>query len=257
MQWNWLWVFIAGMVASFINTFAGGGSLITLPFLMFLGLPASLANGTNKIGLMAGTSTAMVNFTRKKILHWRDVLYVAPFGMAGGILGYLFSINLSESLYRILLSCVMIMVLVLILVRPQRFMKQKERDPKVEQIMMMVAFFLIGFYGGFIQAGMGYLVILALSFIGDMDLVKISGYKATMGFVIVFFSAWVFIFNGKIDWPLAVFLAAGNALGAFIGSHIAMKGGEKVIRPILAVVVSLMAVKLSGLHEILFPRLFG
>lgn len=253
---NWIWAFLAGAAASFINTFAGGGSLITLPFLLFLGLPAPVANGTNKIGLIAGTFSASANFTRKKVIHWKEVLIIAPSGLVGGIIGSLFSIEIQEDLYRKLLSGVMIMVLIMILIRPQRFLHHMDKLPHWLNRLFLVLFFLgVGFYGGFIQAGMGYLVIIGMSLFGDVELKKISAYKAVIGFVIVFFSALVFIISGKINWPVALALALGNAAGAWLGSSLAIEKGDKVIRPILVVVVVAMALKLSGILELLFPGL--
>lgn len=242
--------FLAGVVASFINIFAGGGSLITLPFLMFLGLPAPIASGTNKVGLLAGTLSSTVNFHRKKVLHWKEVILVAPFGIAGAILGSYFAIDISDRVYKLILSVVMVLVLLMILVRPQRFLPQrKELSRRYKSILLAVLFLLLGFYGGFIQAGMGYIAILSLTLAGETDLVKISGYKASMGLVIVLFSLIIFITKGMINWPLALSLAAGNAVGGWAGSHLASEKGDRIIRPILAVAVVMMALKFSGVLD--------
>lgn len=255
---NWILAFLAGVLASFINIFAGGGSLITLPFLMFLGLPAPVASGTNKVGLLAGTFSSTVNFHRKKVLHWKDFIFVAPFGIAGAIAGSFFAIDISDRVYKIILSVVMILVLLMILLRPQRFIpRRKEQSKQSQTILLAALFLLVGFYGGFIQAGMGYMAILTLTLAGERNLLKISAYKASMGMVIVLFSLVIFIVKGMIDWPLALSLAAGNALGGWIGSHLASEKGDKIIRPILAVVVVLMALKLSGIMEYAFERIQG
>lgn len=245
-----LFAFLAGMTASFINTFAGGGSLITLPVLFFLGLPAPVANGTNKIGLLAGNLTNTVNYGRKKIIPWKEMLFVLPFGIAGAISGSLFSITLSEKTYRLLLSAVMILVLVLILLQPQKKIRTRDNlPPRWEKMITALMFLCIGFYGGFIQAGMGYLAIIALTLFGDRDLLQISAFKATVGFAVVFFSVIVFVIKGLIDWPVALALSAGQILGALIGSSLAMKKGERFMRPILAVIVFAMAVRLSGIVD--------
>jgi len=247
-----VFVFLTGVVASFINIFAGGGSLITLPFLMFLGLPAPVASGTNKVGLLAGTLSSTVYFHRKKVLHWKELILVAPFGIVGAVIGSFFAIDISDRVYKLILSVVMILVLIMILVRPQRFLPQrKELSKRQKSILLAVLFLLIGFYGGFIQAGMGYMAILSLTLAGETDLVKISGYKASMGMVIVLFSLIIFIVQGMIDWPLALSLAAGNVVGGWAGSHLASEKGDRIIRPILAVAVVLMALKLSGLLDFL------
>jgi len=242
---EWLWALLAGIAVSFINMFAGGGSLISLPLLLFMGLPAPVANGTNKVGLLFGSFTGMANYQRKKILHWKELFLILPSSLLGGITGSLFAMDISDRIFRIILSIVMIAVLLIILLRPQRWIKSRNKVGGIKQkILMIILFFAIGFYGGFIQAGMGYLVILALSFMNDMDLLKISAYKATIGFVIVLFSLVLFIIQRKVNWPIAAALAAGNALGGWIGSQLAIDKGDKIIRPILAVAVVAMAVKL-------------
>lgn len=254
---NLIFAFAAGIVASFINIFAGGGSLITLPFLMFLGLPAPVASGTNKVGLLAGTLSSTVNFHRKKVLHWKELILVAPCGIAGAVIGSFFAIDIPDKVYKIMLSVVMVLVLAMILLRPQRFIREKrERSEREKKILLSVLFLLVGFYGGFIQAGMGYMAILTLTLAGEKNLLKISGYKASMGLVIVLFSLVIFIVKGMVHWPLALALAAGNAVGGWLGSHLASEKGDKIIRPILAIAVILMALKLSGALEFFSGLIF-
>lgn len=247
---DYLFAFLAGIGASFINTFAGGGSLITLPILFFLGLPAPVVNGTNKIGLLAGTLTNTVNYGRKKIVSWRELIFVLPFCIVGAVAGSFFSIRLSEQTSRLLISLVMILVLILILFQPQKHLhKLKNLSLFQERILMGLIFLAVGFYGGFIQAGLGYLAIVALTLFGDRDLVQISALKASIGLSVVFFSVLIFIIQGKIDWPIALFLSLGQIGGSWLASSLAMKKGEPFMRPVLAVIVIAMAVKLSGLLQ--------
>lgn len=246
---NYFFVLGAGILAGFINVFAGGGSLITLPVLIFTGLPTAVANGTNKVGLLFGGLSGATNFHKNKIVTFKEVLPLVPFAVAGSLLGSHFAIAMSDAVFKVILSVVMLLVLILTLFKPHKILIRKlgRRD---NAFILYIGFFITGFYGGFVQAGMGFLIITVLSLCTSYDLIKINGLKVNIGgVVIVLLSLVVFIWYGKVNYLLGVILAVGNGIGAWMASSLAVNSGEKIAQPILIVMVVIMAVKLSGLFD--------
>lgn len=240
---------VVGILTGFINVFAGGGSLISYPLLILLGLPVPVANGTNKLGLVFGGISGAGNFLKKGQINIKEVLPLIPISLIGVFVGSKLSIDIDDNVYTAILSVVMVLVLIVILVKPQRFLKigQKETNRKA----VIVAFAFIGFYAGFIQIGMGYLVITALSLTTGYNLLKITALKVFVaGFVFVTTSAAIFIIYGKVNFIYGIALGAGNALGAFFASNMAIKNGDKIFKPILIASVAAMSIKLSGIYKI-------
>lgn len=239
----------AGILTGFINVFAGGGSLITMPLLVLLGLPVSVANGTNKLGLIFGGAAGATSFIKRGEINFKEVLVIVPFSLIGVFIGTKLSIDISDSIYTMILSVVMVLVLIVILLKPQRFLKVG--DGSVSLKKLIISFTLIGFYAGFIQIGMGYLVITSLSLATNYSLLKITAYKVVIaGFIFVSISASIFIFYGRVNFLYGILLGTGNALGAYIASNLAIKNGEKVFKPILIISVVVMSIKLSGIYRL-------
>lgn len=240
-----LLILLVGIIAGFINVNAGGGSVLTLPALIFLGLPSAVANGTNRIAILIGAISATRNFKNKGVLDWRFGLELGIPALIGAIIGSSIVVTIPDKAFNTILSCVMIMVLVAIIVNPsERFKGAFESLNRRKKIFASIIFFFVGFYGGFIQAGVGFLIIAALSFITQLSLVRINALKVFVVLMYTVFSLGVFMLNGKINLMMGLTLSAGNALGAHLGSSFAIAKGDKWIRLILIVAVIAMALKL-------------
>ncbi len=243
-------ILLTGTAAGFLNTLAGGGSLITLPVLIFLGLPSAIANGTNRIALMVQNIVAVTNFKRKGYFNLNFGLMLAIPAMIGSIIGSKIAVELPDAIFNKILAIVMVIVLTLILWNPKKkFEANIEKMTLKSRISAMVAFLFVGIYGGFIQAGVGFIVIVTLSLITGLSLVKINSLKV---FVVAFYmisSLTVFIINGKVNWILGLTLAIGNGFGAWLGSNFAVSKGDKWIRVILVIAVLAMSAKLLGVFS--------
>ncbi|MBO8168561.1 MAG: sulfite exporter TauE/SafE family protein [Thermoanaerobacteraceae bacterium] len=249
-----LLVFAAGIAAGFLNTVAGGGSLLTMPMLIFLGLPSAVANGTNRIALMVQNIVAVTNFRRKGFFDWQLGLMLAVPAVLGSIVGANIAIQLPDRIFNKILAVVMMVVLTLILWQPQKRLSAHAENLTVKRkIIAVITFFFVGMYGGFIQAGVGFIIIASLTVITGMSLVKINSIKVFVVLIYMLSSLAVFIINGQINWLLGLTLALGNGTGAWLGSNFAVAKGDKWIRVILFVAVTLMAAKLLGLFELLGP----
>ncbi|PLX85779.1 MAG: integrase [Desulfuromonas sp.] len=233
-----------GVVAGILNVLAGGGSLLTLPVLIFMGLPASVANGTNRIAVLCQNVVAVSSFKSKGVFPARLALLCSVPALLGSILGAQLAVDISDQLFRQLLGAIMIGVLILMAIDPsKRFRFHEQHMTPLRTAALVIGFFCIGIYGGFIQAGVGLIMIPALLLMG-LDLVRINAVKV---FVILFFTVTalaVFIWHGQIDWTLGIALALGNSLGGWIGTHLAVKKGHDWIRKVVFAVVTLFAVKL-------------
>ena len=249
--WQFPVIFTVGVIAGVINTLAGGGSLITLPMLIFLGLPATVANGTNRLAITVQSVFAVAGFKRKGVSDFKSSLLMSLPALIGAIIGAQLAVDVSDILFKRILAVVMILVLMLIVWNPIRMrLGTAQYDEGMTCLSRrrrtagMVIFFFIGVYGGFIQAGIGFLIIAVLTTISGLNLVETNSHKVFIVGINALFALIVFIFNSKICWPIGLALAAGNGLGGWIGSHLAVTRGERFIKLILAICVTGMVVKL-------------
>ena len=247
-------ILVTGVVAGFMNTLGGGGSLLTLPMLIFLGSPAAVANGTNRIALMVQNVVGVSNFRKKGFFYPKLGITLAVPAVFGSLLGARFAISVPEELFQKILAIIMIVVMILILTRPEkRFLKEIEGEnlSTARLVVSIFVFFGVGLYGGFINAGVGFVIIVALTLITGMSLVKINSLKLFIVLIYVSSSFIVFIIHGKVDWILGFTLAIGNALGAYLGSNFAVSKGDKWIRIFIVIAILSMSAKLLGLFNFL------
>ena len=243
--WHIPVIFTAGILAGFINTLAGGGSLLTLPILIFLGLPTAVANGTNRIAIVAQCAFAVAGFKKKGVSNFKLSLLLSTPAIIGAIIGAYFAVDISDVLFRRVLAVIMLLVLGLILWNPRQDSSGSSNSLGRRQLITaMTVFFFIGIYGGFIQVGVGFIIIAALTTITKFNLVVTNSHKVFIAGIYTVFALIVFAFNDKVCWEIGVCLAAGMGLGGWIGSHWAVAKGERWIRVVLAICVVAMVIKL-------------
>lgn len=237
-------IFIVGLAAGFLNVVAAGGSLITMPILIFLGLPSATANGTNRVAILAQNIVAILSFRKSGYFDWKLGSMLAVPAVIGSLIGASAAIELSDALFNRILSIVMIMVLVLIIWNPARRRSETVQMSRKHWIILMIVFFFVGFYGGFIQAGVGFIIIAALKALSGMSLVQINSLKVFIVAIYMLSSFFIFIAHGQVHWLYGLILAAGTSIGGWFGSKFAVAKGEGWIRAILIIVVIGMAVRL-------------
>lgn len=244
-----------GVFMGIANVLAGGGSLVSLPLLIFMGLDSAAANGTNRLAIVIQNIVATFGFKSKGIGNLRFDLWLIIPALPGVFLGAYTAASLDDEVFRKVLSVLMVVILVLILykIRPDGKMIATEDAVTVKQKWQLaIGFIGIGFYAGFIQAGVGFFVIALMTWCSPLDLVRINAHKVLIIGVFMIVSLITFASLGRVIWPVAMVLAAGNAIGGWAGAHIAVAGGEKWIRRALIVAVVLMALKLSGIIGFIF-----
>jgi len=238
-------LFGVGLLTGVINIMAGGGSSLTLPTLIFLGLDSATANGTNRVGILIQSIFATLSFRKEKITGLNLSLRLAAFTIPGAIIGALIAVRMSDKWFQIVLGIVMIGVIISMLVPQSKNFVTSDQGQKTW--LVYPAMFAIGFYGGFIQVGVGFLIMAALYHIMRMNLVFVNMHKVFITLIFTIPALLIFIWTDNVDWILGLVLAAGNGLGGWWAAHISVKGGEKVIRYIMIVAIFIIALKLLGL----------
>jgi hypothetical protein len=234
-----------GLVAGVANTLAGGGSLLTVPLLVLTGLPGGVANGTNRIGILLQNGVAARRFRAQGVWDVRHAAVELGAVAAGALAGALVVVQLSDRLFERAFAVAMLVLLVPTLRRAG----PKRRAPHAAPAAWLraPAFFAIGLYGGAFQAGVGVLLVFALSWAG-YDLVRANGLKVVINFCFTLLAAPVFVAEGKVAWLPALVLGAGFAGGGELGARLAVRGGERLIRPVLALAVVALAGRMLGLY---------
>lgn len=241
----------AGFLAGFINTLAGSGSLVTLPMLIFIGLPATVANGTNRVAIVLQNIVAGGSFHRRGLLDLRGVFWLGLPAVVGSILGAQIAVNLNEALMRRTIGVVMVLMLVVIMVQPQRWLQGTlDRFESRPSLLQLLIFFGIGVYGGFIQAGVGIFLLAGLVLSVGYDLVRANGVKIGLVLFFTLFALAVFVRNGEVDWAVGLILALGNMLGAWVAAKFAADKGAVWVRRLLLAIVILSAADLLGLFQL-------
>jgi uncharacterized membrane protein YfcA len=238
-------VVLVGFLAGFINTLAGGGSAISLPFLIFLGLPVNVANGTNRIAILLQNATGTASFAREKVLDFKSSIPLLLASIAGAIFGALIAINLNEVIMRRMVGTVLIIMLLLVIFKPDIWIRSQAGKTGSRNIMLSILiFFLIGAYGGFIQVGTGFFLLAGLVLYERFNLLKANAIKVLIILVYTPMALLIFILNDQVNYKLGLILAAGNMLGAWIGSKVAISWGPKFIRWVLIAALLFSALRL-------------
>ena len=236
---------LAGFVAGFMNTMAGGGSLLTLPLLIFLGLPAAVANGTNRVAIFMSTLSATVGFKSKGVSNFPFNIYLGFSGLIGALIGARIAIDIKGELFNKILAIIMILVVLLIVFKPKiSYSELMERLTGKHLFVSMIAFFFIGIYGGFINAGIGFVIMLFLHYYNRLDLVKVNATKVVIVLIYTSGALITFALADKVNWTYGIFLATGNFIGGWTSSRWSVKKGENTIKIFLLIIVVLMSIKL-------------
>ena len=235
----------AGLVAGVVNAMAGGGSLLTVSLLTVVGdLGGLVANGTNRIGVLTQNVASVAGFRREGVSGLRRALPALVPSLVGSLIGaYVVSSVLSDTAFERIFGILMVPLLILSL-RPLTARGQEIVWPKA---VTAAVFFAIGLYGGAFQAGVGLMLVLALSHAG-LDLVNANAVKVVIIAVLTAVAVPVFILNDQVHWGFAAIVAVGFAVGGWLGARFAVRGGERLIRPVLVIAVVALAGRMVGLY---------
>ena len=232
-----------GLAAGVVNTLAGGGSLLTVPLLVLAGVPGNVANGSNRVGILASNASATAAFRRLGVSGLSRTLPVLVPVAVGSLVGALLVARLADETFERAFGVLMVPLLLLSLRPP--VLKSVEGRVWSGPFTVLV-FLAVGLYGGAFQAGIGLLLMVALSRSG-MDLVVANSVKVVVIMVVTVTALPLFIVGGRVDWGPAMVLAAGFAVGGVLGARLTVTRGASLIRPVMVVAVLALAGRLLGL----------
>lgn len=242
---DYLLLILIGFIAGVINILAGGGSLLTLPVLIFLGLPPNVANGTNRIAIIIQNIFAVKGFQSKGVNTFPFSIYLAIPATIGAIIGAFVGVKIEGELFNKILGVVMLAIVAYMVFKPKTDLKDTlERITGKYFWLSMVAFFMVGLYGGFIQAGVGFIILLALSSINRISLVKSNAIKVFVALVYSIAAVAIFAYNDAINWTYGLVLSLGNASGGWLMSRWSVQKGDEFVKKALIIMVLAMAIKL-------------
>lgn len=240
-----LLLFAAGVAAGVINISAGGGSMLTVPVMIFLGIDPLVANGTNRFGIIVQNTVAIDGFRRRGFNYFGTSFKLGLWALPGALIGAWLAAHIDADLFQRILSIVLLISALSLLVAAKHDVND-DRPPR--WLLAGPALFAIGLYGGFVQVGVGFLLMLGLRHLLHLDLLRVNVHKVFIVIVYTVPALAIYAAMDQVDWAAGVVLAAGNALGAWFGIKIAMRGGERLIRVVVAVAVIAMGIRLLLAH---------
>ncbi|PCJ83460.1 MAG: hypothetical protein COA57_11175 [Flavobacteriales bacterium] len=258
MEWyTYLLAIAGGFAAGFINTLAGSGSLITLPILIFLGLPANVANGTNRIGVFFQCLVSVLTFKKAGKLNLSGTGFLILPTIAGALIGALIAVDLNENTMKTLIAVVMALLLIPILRSKKSWIQESSTTKNTNPILLGCVFFIIGIYGGFIQAGIGIFMLSAMVLLAGLDFGKSNVLKNFIVLCYTLPAIFIFIVNNQVDWWLGGLLTIGQATGGWVSARFATKSknANVWVRRLLIAMILVSVFELFGLREWVFAYL--
>lgn len=251
MTWIEITILIfSGVLVGFINTLAGGGSIISLSVLMMLGLPAGIANGTNRIAIAIQTLTATSSFRQQKVLETKKAILLSIPAVIGSLIGAWIAVDINEAIFEKAIGVIMLFMLVFILYKPQKYI---HGNPDIANKPLTwktyFIFFLIGIYGGFIHLGVGYFLLAGIVLSAGLDLVKANAVKVFIVLLYTPFTLMVFLFNGQVNWKYGLIMSIGNVVGAVVASRLAVSKGVVFVKWVIVIVILITSADMFGLYD--------
>lgn len=233
-----------GLVAGIVNTLAGGGSLLTVPLLVMLGLPGTIANGTNRVGIVFQCTVAVWRFRASGALDLREVWPVFLPVAVGSVLGATLIAGVADETFERAFGVVMLLLLVpLLRGTPARRTSQPTRHGRA---LTTLLYFGIGLYAGAFQAGVGVPLLFALLYAGN-DMLRANALKVAVIALATAVAIPVFVAAGQVAWAPALLLAVGFSAGGALGARLAIEAGERLVRPLLLLAVAALSGRMLGL----------
>ena len=242
---------ISGIIVGAINTLAGGGSVVTVTMFTALGLPITIANGTNRIAVFLQNFTATITFLRKGAFNLKHGLLLSVPVIVGNIAGSLVATHINDSVFKLCFGVILVIILLYLIFDSRIKIKEGHNlDIKPWHYLLFLG---IGFYGGYIYIGIGYLILAITLWAMRMDIMTANAIKNFVIFVATPFSLAVFIINGQIDYLFGIPHGVGNIIGSFLASHYAAHLGKGFIKAFTLIIVLICFADLVGLislHDI-------
>jgi len=243
-----------GFLAGVLNAIAGFGSVVTLSIMIeFMGMPANLANGTNRINMFSQTALSTLAYFREGKLNFKRFRLAIILTFMGSVMGVYYALNISNEDFKLIFKYILLLMFIVVLVNPKRWIKETDLDFKMKTWITIPLFLALGFYGGFIQMGMGLFTLIILVLLAKTNIIEANAIKV---FIIAMYSLMlIFVFNykGLVDWKIGLTFALGQGIGGYMAAHYAStypKADIWVYR-ILIIVVLVVLFKTFDIYQVL------
>lgn len=236
-------IFFTGVASSFVGSIAGGGGLISIPLLIFLGMPAHTAIATDRIGLIGQNLGSFPQFRKAKKILWQYVPLLVTLAVIGAAIGARISLTIDENTLQKTVGVILLLFLPLIIIQNGTHQSGKTVTP-IKKMIGYILYFATMIFGGFFGGGAGTLVIYILAFFFNLSLTEASGTKTISATALALSSTVVFALSNTIDYTSGTLLAAGMMIGGFLGSKTAIKKGDQWVKWFSVVVVGVLGIKL-------------
>jgi len=238
---------LTGVLAGTVNTIAGGGSLLTLPALMLLGVSAPVANGTNRIAIVMQSSMGARAMHKRAPFPLRATFLLSIPTVIGAIAGAWLATRIHSDDMRIAIGCALVAGALLLAAQPKRLLEKRSREEgRSHPFLLVFGLLVAGFYGGLLQAGVGAVLLVVLGWVGRWDLLDATGAKNLMIAIYTFPALAIFVLADEVAWLPGLVLGVGAVVGAEFGARLALRGGRKLILGTVVIAVLVAALKLLG-----------
>ena len=244
---DFVFLILVGFFSGFLNVMAAGGSMFVVPFLIFLGLPPSVANATNRLAVLLHTSVAVMTFKQQKVLDLKtDKTIILP-SLLGAMIGAYFATDIDEQVLETIIGGLLVLMFFIFLFDTRKWMNKTDstiiKQPKWVQF---IVFLFIGFYSGFVQMGAGFFILANFVITSKMNLLRANALKSLIICICTIVSTAIFIYNDLIKWEIGLVLAIGNVSGAYFASILSVKMDVKYIRYFVLFALIAVAIKMFG-----------
>lgn len=256
LEWyHYIIIIVGSAAAGSINTLAGNGSAITLTILTELvGLPGNLANGTNRVGIFTQSLVGIYAFHRNGKLEVKRSWMVITLMIIGAIAGVIVAVNVSNEAFKNVFRFLLVIMLFVILVKPKRWLRETDKDFSPNPWIAIPLYLGIGFYGGFIQMGMGIFFLAIMVLVARYSLIEANAVKLFVISVYTFLVILIFQSQGLISWQAGLLMAVGQSVGGYLTAHYASRYPQANVwaHRLLVVVVIFAIVKLFNIHQLIW-----
>jgi len=251
--YHYVLAIVGGFIAAVMNTLAGYGSIITLTILMdVLGLPANLANGTNRVSILANSLAGTLGYKNSGNLDLSKGKWILITVCIGAVFGVLLAINVSNEQFRAIFKYLIVVLFLSIIIKPKRWIRETDNFQDVPTWKMILVYFPIGFYGGFIQMGMGIVFLMAGVLISGFTIIRANALKMGIIFLYTILSLAIFHYNGLVNWKIGALLSIGSSMGGYLTANYSskIKNANLYAYRFLVIVVFLVLLYTFGAFEI-------
>ncbi len=235
-------VFLIGVIASILGSLVGGGSLLLIPFLIFIGLPPHVAIATDRFGSLGQTFTAFYKFRKAKKIHWKYVPILAVLSLAGSLIGANILLNINPKILQNIIGVILLLLIPFIFLKRDIGVKNIKQN-KYKIAFGLLLYFLVQIFSGFF-GGVGTIIFYILIITFGFTIIEANATQIIPIFVLFISSLIIFAFKGIINYWIGAVLMIGMAVGGYIGAHIALKKGDNWVKGLFALLVVILSIKL-------------